>query len=366
VVVVGVDCCYPGTLEQMSETLRVLVREAGLTVYLQQEMRGKATKRFFRSLKGISAVVVQEDFLKRKDERLLYRIYRLTRAEKAEKEKPPSAKMQKEKKIAATTTGTTGTHALREGPPEKTPKKTEKKRLTWSARDKIINPSAERNKEVITKTFVEVVSRSEQDLKIAAEGSARVLEIASGTGQHAAAISKALQERYVARGTQDGHVSVAWYPTELTDHLFPSMMAWAGLSEVANLVQQPITIDASSDWAGRALSMCKDGYHIVYSCNCIHIAPWEVAKGILKGCGSVLRDNGLLIMYGPYAIDGKLEPESNRRFDRYLRAQNEKWGVRDLRDVEKEANAFSLDLVQRIAMPANNFIVVFKKRRGAS
>jgi hypothetical protein len=93
----------------------------------------------------------------------------------------------------------------------------------------------------------------------------------------------------------------------------------------------------------------------------IHIAPWECALGLLDGARAALNPGGRLILYGPYQIDGVHTAPSNESFDAGLRQRDPRWGVRDLTVVIAEAQQRGLNYVERVAMPANNFTVVFER-----
>jgi hypothetical protein len=94
----------------------------------------------------------------------------------------------------------------------------------------------------------------------------------------------------------------------------------------------------------------------------VHIAPWAAAVGLFEGAARHLRQGGLLLTYGPYKMGGQHTAESNERFDASLRERNAAWGVRDVDDLAVLANARRIELVERTAMPANNFFLVWQKR----
>jgi len=102
-------------------------------------------------------------------------------------------------------------------------------------------------------------------------------------------------------------------------------------------------------------------FNAMLAINMVHIAPWSVAEGLLLGVGELLVSGGLLYLYGPYRIDGAHTADSNIKFDEWLKGQNEEWGVRDLGDVQRQAELNSLFLDEAIEMPANNFSLIFRK-----
>ena len=195
-------------------------------------------------------------------------------------------------------------------------------------------PAAERNRGPI----LEVLRRLVPD-------GARVLEVASGTGQHAAHFAAALP------GTR-------WQPSEADPSAFASITAWAA-SEGASNVCEPVLLDAG------AACWPAGTFDVVYCANLVHIAPWSCGLGLLRGAGRHLAPGGLLVLYGPFQVDGRHTSASNAVFDRSLRAQDSRWGVRDLREVEREAAACGLRFRERVEMPANNLVVVFERRDGS-
>ena len=167
----------------------------------------------------------------------------------------------------------------------------------------------------------------------------RALEVASGTGQHAARFAAALP-------------GWRWQPTEHEVAAFPSIVAWtrdAGLSNV----EPPLQLDVTRErWP------VQGEYDLIYCANMIHIAPWEACLGLLDGARRHLAPDGRLVLYGPYRIGGEHTAESNAAFDADLRSRDARWGVRDLETVADEARARGLVLRERVEMPANNQLVV--------
>ncbi|KAI7844480.1 hypothetical protein COHA_001940 [Chlorella ohadii] len=134
-----------------------------------------------------------------------------------------------------------------------------------------------------------------------------------------------------------------------------SIAAWT--RDLPN-VRPPLRLDASQpdSWAVEAAS-CR----AIFVANMTHIAPWAATQGLLRGAGRVLRPGGELLMYGPFSVDGKPTTESNAAFDAALRGRNPEWGYRDVADVAAGAAAAGMALVERREMPANNFMLVFRK-----
>lgn len=176
-------------------------------------------------------------------------------------------------------------------------------------------------------------------------GPARVLEIGSGTGQHAAFFARALPD-------------LDWQPSEVDVDLFESIVAWSDESRAAGKAapRPPISLDVTGDaWPAGP-------FDAVFSCNLIHIAPWDACLGLLRGAAGCLRPGGLLILYGPFRIGGRHTAPSNRAFDEDLRRQDARWGVRDLEVVEAAAAERGLAFVRSHELPANNQVAVFRKR----
>ena len=168
-----------------------------------------------------------------------------------------------------------------------------------------------------------------------------VLEIGSGTGVHAATFSAALK-------------GLLWQPTDIDPEQLDSIAAWVGESAAPNLAP-PLLLDAV-DWPWPV-----DRADIVFSANVIHIAPWPVTLGLLRGAGLVLEAGGMLCLYGPFTRHGRHTAASNLRFDAALKAADPDWGVRDLNAVADEAAQHGLTLERIVDMPANNLTVFFRR-----
>ena len=177
-----------------------------------------------------------------------------------------------------------------------------------------------------------------------AQGS--VLEIASGTGEHAAF--------FAAR-----FPGLTWWPSDSDLDLRNSISAWAAESRMPNL-RPPITIDVTDpNWPR---TMAYSDLVAILNINMIHVAPWLACEGLLAGAASLLGTGGLLYFYGPFRRNGSHTAPSNAAFDASLRARNSAWGVRDLNDVEACAESNGFTLARTVAMPANNFSAVFSRR----
>jgi SAM-dependent methyltransferase len=194
---------------------------------------------------------------------------------------------------------------------------------------KRIAPAAERNKMAIAEVLAEVLPPS-----------GLVLEVASGTGQHAAFFAARFPD-------------LLWQPSDRDDAALASIAAHREEAALPNL-RAPLRIDAAADWPLASADA-------VVCINMIHIAPWAACLGLLRGARRVLPGGAPLVLYGPYAIDGDFTAPSNVAFDRQLRDENPEWGVRELRDVEKAAAGEGLHLERYVPRPANNHVVVFRR-----
>ncbi len=207
--------------------------------------------------------------------------------------------------------------------------------LSSASGERLFSPSAARNRDVIRDTFLETMPHS-----------GNVLEIASGTGEHAIHIAGSLAE-------------LEWYGGDPDPVSRKSLAAWISYASLANM-NAPHAIDVRRlHWGNRIEKISFSG---IMSANMIHIAPFEAAKGLFCGAGRVLMAQGKFFLYGPFSRNGKHISSSNEDFDRSLRGRDASWGVRDLeRDILPLADKEGLKLDEVIPMPANNFSVIFSK-----
>ena len=174
-----------------------------------------------------------------------------------------------------------------------------------------------------------------------------VLEIGSGTGQHIAHLAGDFPE-------------LTWVPSDVPDEHHASIRAWRAQAGHENLTA-PIRIDAAADWA-ESEAVCSLGPLAgVLCCNVIHIAPWPVAEGLVRGAGRALAPGAALMLYGPFREGGRHTGEGNARFDAGLRAENPDWGLRDLDAVAALADAAGLGPAQVTRLPSNNLLVAFAR-----
>ncbi len=198
---------------------------------------------------------------------------------------------------------------------------------------KLSSPATARNREPILAVLRRVLPAQ-----------ARVLELASGAGEHAVYFAAA----------EPGWI---WTPSDPDPDACASVAAWAAGEGLANL-QAPRAIDVGAgDWG-----LEPDARYDALVCiNMIHISPWEATLGLMAGAGRWLRAGGLLYSYGAYKRGGRHTAPSNESFDSWLKARDPRFGVRDLEAVQEAARAHGLALVESIEMPANNLSLVFSR-----
>jgi SAM-dependent methyltransferase len=196
------------------------------------------------------------------------------------------------------------------------------------------SPAAERNKQPILEVLRTVLPD---------HGTA--LEIASGTGQHAAWFAAALP-------------GWTWQPTDADPDALLAIAEWTSQSGAAN-VRPPLLLDVmAAQWPSQGAPFTEP-FDAVYCANMLHIAPWATCAALMRGCARHLAPHGVLITYGPYLQDDVPTAPGNLSFDESLRQRNPAWGIRRLEDVAQEAQRAGLALRQRHQMPANNLLLVF-------
>lgn len=182
-----------------------------------------------------------------------------------------------------------------------------------------------------------------------------VLEVASGTGQHAIYFAPQLQPRQ-------------WLPSEPDPILRASIIVWETDFPASNL-HPPLILDVQqSIWPVEqpnlplTVSLTEFPITAIVNINMIHISPWSACLGLMAGANRILPSGGILYLYGPYQQNGQHTAPSNVSFDESLRASNPAWGVRHLEEVIAVAAAENLNLLEVIPMPANNLSVIFQHR----
>ena len=170
----------------------------------------------------------------------------------------------------------------------------------------------------------------------------RVLEIASGAGEHALSAALAFP-------------NLEWQPTDPDAAARDSIAAWRTAGGAANLAA-PLAVDAADpdSWP-------RGPFEAVVAINMVHISPWAATEGLMAGAARVLRPGGVLYLYGPYREAVAPLAESNAAFDASLKARDPAWGLRELDEVKALARTNGLAFTLRIAMPANNLSLLFRR-----
>ncbi len=188
--------------------------------------------------------------------------------------------------------------------------------------------SCEENKAPI----LEVLSRLLKNCKC-------LLEIGSGTGQHAVHFAAAMPH-------------LTWQTSDLADS-HPGIRAWLDEAALLN-TRYPLELDAEGEWP-------TDSYDAVFSANAVHIMSWSAVVACFAGVAKVLSKDGLLVLYGPFNYGGEYTSESNSRFDGWLKSRDPQSGIRDFDDLQVLAAANGLVFSEDIEMPVNNRILVWRK-----
>jgi hypothetical protein len=202
------------------------------------------------------------------------------------------------------------------------------------------SPAVARNRDPILAILLRKLPRS-----------GTVLEIASGTGEHAAYFAARLPY-------------LTWQPTDADPDALLSISAHRAAANLPNL-NAPIVLDASRrPWPqiGAVVGTVTGPLVAVVAINMIHIAPWAATEGLLAGASDALGAGSLLFLYGPFRESGVRTAPSNEAFDASLKTRNPSWGLRDLDEVTALAKQHGFDLAERIAMPANNLSIVLRRQ----
>ncbi|RYZ09792.1 MAG: DUF938 domain-containing protein [Myxococcales bacterium] len=200
-------------------------------------------------------------------------------------------------------------------------------KLTW--------PAPERNKQPILEVLERIVPST-----------GTLLEVASGTGQHAAHFAARLP-------------ALLYQPTDLEDANLASIRAWRSELSLPNLLA-PLRLDVcESPWPVGEVQ-------VVYNANMVHIAPWECAVGLFRGAARHLAPGGVLLMYGPFLVGGAHTAPSNQAFDEDLKRRDPRFGVRELEQVVALAAEHGVTFEERVQMPANNQSLIFRRSQAGS
>lgn len=198
---------------------------------------------------------------------------------------------------------------------------------------RMMSPSTARNKDPILEV-----------LRPHLASGMRVLEIASGSGEHGAHIMSNIP-------------GLIWQPSDLSEEARLSTAAWAEYLGNGNF-RDPVALDACNEnWP------LEEGleFDAILCINMIHIAPFDAAKGVIRGAGRYLGRGGVLYFYGPFKVGGAHTAPTNVAFDRSLKSRDPSWGVRDIEEIEALTSQAGLVLESVTEMPANNLSLIFRR-----
>ncbi len=195
-------------------------------------------------------------------------------------------------------------------------------------------PAALRNREAILSVLSPLLGEQ-----------AAVLEVASGSGEHAL--------HFASR-----RPGWRFRPSDRDDAARASIEAYRAEAMLPNLLP-PLALDMCAPWHHPPVDL-------VLCINMIHISPWEATVGLMRGAAATLGAGGILVTYGPYCFGGAFTAESNRDFDRSLRERDPSWGVRDEHEITRVAGRFGFERERVVALPANNHALVYRRNVGDS
>ena len=175
-----------------------------------------------------------------------------------------------------------------------------------------------------------------------------ILEIGSGSGEHAVFFQKYLKD-------------IIWQTSDPNNKYLKSIKSWIAYEGLSNKMPEPLNIDVQkTPWPIN--SEIIKSINCIVCINMIHITPWEYTEKLFEESGKILRRNHILFIYGPFKKNNKHISESNKEFDNDLKNENNKWGVRDLEKVNKIAYENNFFNPKIIKMPANNFCLIYRKK----
>lgn len=166
-----------------------------------------------------------------------------------------------------------------------------------------------------------------------------ILEIASGTGQHAVHFARL-------------NPHITWQASDRAENL-PGIQTWLDYAQLPNLCR-PIALDVRGEWPNKS-------FDLVFSANSLHIMGDSEAELCIRGAAQCLKPGGHFIVYGPFNYNGDFTSESNRRFEQWLKQNNPRSGIKHFEVVNDIADQSGLQLVDDVAMPANNRILIWQR-----
>ncbi|XP_064171678.1 methyltransferase-like 26 B [Anguilla rostrata] len=203
----------------------------------------------------------------------------------------------------------------------------------------LLSPLAERNQDGLLSVLREQLGKK-------SHGELFALELGSGTGQHVVHFAQDLP-------------FVTWQPSDITEEFRDSIRSYIVATKVKTVLE-PVHLDGGEPWekwAGLPKSSCD----IILSINMLQYCSFGTIEGVFKGSGQVLRKDGFLMTYGPYAINGIVVPSSNEELDRSLREKNPEWGLPDVDVLRQLAFSNGTRLERMIEMPESNKCLIFRK-----
>ena len=189
-------------------------------------------------------------------------------------------------------------------------------------------PATERNREAIGEVLLGILPPA-----------GLVLEVASGTGEHAVHFAR----RFPA---------LNWQPSDPDPAGLVSIEAWRQEAALPNLLS-PIALDAAGNWPIKAADA-------VICINMVHISPWAAALGLFASAAKILPNGAPVYFYGPYRRNGVITASSNEEFDASLKLRNSEWGLRNVEDMTAAAEAAGLTFDSIVEMPANNLSLIYR------
>ena len=191
------------------------------------------------------------------------------------------------------------------------------------------SPSGERNKQPILEHLQHYMPED-----------CSVLEIGSGTGQHAVFFTGQLAVKH-------------WQMTEMPENM--DLLKARKQQQGNGCLPEPLALDCShADWH------LPQQYDLVFSANTVHIMPWQAVCGLLHGVAKALKADGQFMLYGPFRYHGRDKAESNTKFHQHLRSRSPQMGLRDYYDLQAVAKLAGLTISEDLEMPANNRILISK------
>jgi len=197
-----------------------------------------------------------------------------------------------------------------------------------------LKPLAEaclRNQQPITETLKEIIGDAKKT----------VLEIGSGTGQHAVYISERMP-------------NLLWQPSDLQKCL-KGIEAWRGDSNLENVLPAICLDMASEQWP------LQKEYDVIFTANTVHFVCWNRVESMLKNISRYLSENGSFIVYGPFNRNHQFTSEGNSSLDVWLKERDQESGIKDIEDFKELARKYGLSFTKEFQMPANNLILVFTR-----